>query len=192
MRRLLLVLALTFFAGAAGADQPGIPDPDSSLVIPWDATGIAFVTPGTQSPADTVYILVRDKNGDPISGAEVLIDLSGCQGMCPCPDDGLSATTDDNGVARIRPSVGGCDRECLVTIWVDEIYLLRTYQGVVSTDWGGIGCDGLVSSIDFAFFADAFKNTQDGCADYNGDGAVSGADFVKFAVSFIFGDGCQR
>lgn len=194
MKTFLLAAVLVMFTAAAGADQPGIPDPDQSQVIPWDTWGVPFMTPGQCSDVDDVLIIVRDKNGDPITGAEVLIDLVMCDGLCPCPDDGLEGETNGQGEAELNPAVGGC-WVCWVHVYAivgGVPYLLREYFSVVSTDWNGANCDGAVGGSDFAFFAVAFMETQDECADYNGDGVVSGSDFAIFAASFACPDQCVR
>jgi hypothetical protein len=72
---------------------------------------------------------------------------------------------------------------------------IGVFSPIVSTDWDGVKADGFVGGPDFAFFATAFRETGDGCADYNGDGVVNGTDFSIFSVSFQRGDanpgGCE-
>jgi hypothetical protein len=127
----------------------------------------------------------------PIEGADAEIDLSQCSNLCIDPvEDGLSGITGPDGTVTLNPRVGGCE-DCIVLIKASDV-VIALYTRVVSTDWDGSRADGKVAGADFAFFATAFKQTQDTCADYNGDGLVSGPDFAIFAASFASGDANQE
>lgn len=197
MKRISLTVAALLILGSAGV-MAAVPDADNSSVEPWDTYGQAFVAPGGGSPlltnVDEVTVTVRNSDGDPISGAEVLIDLgqgSGltdeCPNLCLDPiDPGLTGVTNTSGIAVLNPRVGGCDN-CSVLVKADGV-TIAFYDSITSTDWDGSAADGAVTGADFAFFAAAFKSTQDPCADYNGDDAVTGTDFAFFASSFKGGD----
>jgi len=161
-----------------------VPDPDASGAPAWDAQG-PFVTPGTQSAVDEVTVLVAIQYGacvDPIAGADVEIDLSDCSNLCVDSPDGLSGMTDADGLATLNPRAGGC-ADCQIVIRANGV-VIAVYSGVASTDWDGRQADGTVSGPDLSFFAGAFNQSQDACADYNGDDSVSGIDFSMFAESF--------
>lgn len=170
-----------------------IPSPEQCVVTPWDEFGQAFVTPGTQSGIGEVAVEVRNDEGYPWC-AVVGIDVSDCEDLCVDPeDDGLWGLTDMYAVARLDPRVGGC-ADCPVFVRASGMQM-RVYDRIRSTDWDGVQADGVVNSADFAFFATAFKQTQDSCADYNGDGHVSATDFSMFSASFRAADaneaGCR-
>jgi hypothetical protein len=163
------------------------------MVTPWDEFGQVFVTPGTQSGIGEVVVEVRGTEGYPWC-AVVGIDVSECEGLCVDPEDsGLWGNPDMYAVTRLDPRVGGC-ADCTVWILADGM-TIRTYDRIRSTDWDGARADGVVNSADFAFFATAFKQTQNSCADYNGDGLVSATDFSMFSASFRAADanegGCR-
>jgi hypothetical protein len=193
MKKLLLLALLTVCVGTVGAE---VPDEENSTVEPWDTNGCVFVSPScvTSSLVDTVRITVRNADGDPIVGSDVQIVLDDCTDLCFCTPDGLVGISGPGGVITLDPEVGGCD-ECTVIVRASGV-TIATYTPpgpgrptVRSTDWNGSACDGNVTGADFAFFADAFKSTQDECADYNCDGAVTGTDFSIFATAFKAGDG---
>lgn len=175
----IIVLAISI-----GVATAGIPPVPCSRAMPWDDYGHALVTPGPGSEGGVgeveVFVCYDD---EPVAGADVAIDLSDCQHLCINPGDaGLAGITDSDGIVILNPQVGGCE-DCNVIIRANGI-TIRTYFGIKSTDWNGDEADGIVGVSDFAFFATAFKVTQDECADYNGDGAVNGTDFALFATSF--------
>lgn len=169
-------------------------DPGLSSVSPWDEYGQAFVAPGSQSGVDEVTIRVVQSTGSPYPCAEVYIFFE-CLDLCIDPEETLPfvGETDIDGYLTIDLHVGGCG-DCEVWVRVGGVSI-GYYTRVVSTDWDGSVADGTVGSADFAFFASAFKQTQDYCADYNGDGIVSATDFSIFAASFMAGDqngmGCR-
>lgn len=171
-----------------------IPDADLSSALPWDEYGHALVTPGAQSAVGEVVVLALYEVGscqEPVEGADVEIDLSQCSNLCVDPvEDGLSGITGPDGSVTLNPRVGGCE-DCVVLIRAHGV-AIAAYLRVVSTDWDGSRADGKVAGADFAFFATAFKQTQDTCADYNGDGVVSGPDFAILAASFASGDANQE
>ena len=196
MKRILAVFATwTLAAAAAPAD---VPDPDLSDAGVWDVWGQAFVSPGSltdlrASGIDDVTITVRNRDGLPILGADVVIDFAGhgarvdCDGLCLDPVDAqLTGTTDINGEVTLNPRVGGCD-DCTVIVRADGVTIAQ-FDHVSSTDWDGFAGNGQVQGPDLAFFATAFNVTQDACADYNGDGSVGGPDFSFFATSFNLAD----
>jgi hypothetical protein len=192
-RYLALVAVILLFSSIHASAE--VPDPDLSTVQPWDVYEQAFVAPGdgsgSRSNVDEVYIQVLNSNGDAIEGATVVIDLaggggdlrSGCQTLCLDDGDaGLVGVTNEAGMLVLNPRVGGCD-ECTIIVRANGL-TIATYEFINSTDWDGVATDGRVTGADFAFFATAFKSTQDPCGDYNGDGAVTGSDFAVFATSF--------
>jgi hypothetical protein len=196
-RYLALVAVILLFASIHASAE--VPDPDLSTVEPWDTYNQAFVAPGDGSGfrtnVDDLVVLVLNSVGDAIEGATVVIDFdasggglrAGCSSVCVDPiDAGLTAETNELGIAVLNPLAGGCDN-CTVTVRANGA-TIGTYDFVNSTDWNGSAADGAVTGADFAFFATAFKDTQDRCADYNGDGAVTGTDFSIFATSFFGGD----
>lgn len=190
MRRFLPLALVFVLMGAAAAD---IPDEENSSCEPWDTNGCAFITPGLpsegKSASDCITVLVRNADGDPLEGIDVEVDFSDCTELCWCdPPMESTGPTNAAGITVICFSGGGCE-QCTVIVRADGVTIC-VYQDVRSTDWDGSACDGIVGGADFAFFATAFKVTQDPCADYNCDGAVTGADFAIFAVSFQFGDAC--
>lgn len=174
------VLVLAIVATQAIA---GVPDP-CSTISPWDVYGHAFMTPGPGAGLGEVEIFVCDPfDNEPVEGADVVIDLFDCDQLCINPgEDGLTGISDANGIVRLKPQVGGCE-DCLVVVRANGV-TIGVYESVRSTDWDGEEADGIVGVPDFAFFATAFRVTQNVCADYNGDGAVNGTDFAMFATSF--------
>jgi hypothetical protein len=190
MRRFLPLILVFAFVGTAAAD---IPDEENSSCEPWDTNGCAFITPGLpsegKSAIDCITVNVRNSDNDPIEGVQVDINFSNCTGLCWCdPPMESSGLTGPDGTTVICFSGGGCE-QCTVIVRADGVTIC-TYQDVRSTDWDGSACDGIVGGSDFAFFATAFKVTQDPCADYNCDGSVGGIDFSMFAISFSAGDAC--
>lgn len=167
-----------------------VPDPDVSYAQPWDDYGRVLVTPGSQSSVGEVNVAVLYQSGvcvEPIAGSAVEIDLSDCSTLCiDSAHDGLFGVTDEDGMAILDPRVGGCE-ECVVLVKASGV-TIAVYDRVVSPDWDGAQADGHVGGADFAFFATAFKQSQDTCADYNGDGLVSATDFSLFSQSFQAGD----
>lgn len=189
MKRFLILALMIALVGPALAN---IPDEANSTCEPWDTNGCALISPGTpaegKSSVDCVTITVRNSDGDPIAGSEVVMDFGDCNNLCWCDPPAISGTTGADGVVVICPSGGGCE-DCSVVIRADGVTIC-SYGAVRSPDWNGTECDGLVTGADFAFFATAFKVTQDTCADYNCDGPVTGIDFAIFATAFAFGDAC--
>jgi hypothetical protein len=186
------IILIFVFVALSGSTFAQDPYPDSCKVIPWDWFENVFMAPGTDdgsgSPTGQVGVLVKDEDGNTISGAHVVIDLSDCDNLCIDPTDaGLSGMTNDEGEIYLNPAVGGCE-DCTVIVKADD-FPIRTFHGVTSTDWNGSAADGFVNSEDFAFFAAAFKQTQDDCANYDrsheGVGAI---EFAWFSISFKWGD----
>jgi hypothetical protein len=171
------------------------PDPDPSSVQPWDTYQRAFVTPGTAGDGGVgeVTVVALTVNGDPVQNASVEIYFGPCVLCMDSQDPGLNGVTDENGECVLNPAIGGCDG-CVVGVRVNGL-TISLYTTIVSTDWDGHRTDGVVGAPDFAFFATAFRVTQDDCADYNGDGVVNGLDFSMFATSFKRADenpgGCE-
>ena len=198
--KLLLAAIMSLILGTSALSAPAVsdvPDADQSDVEPWDTFDQAFTTPGSPdagSHVDDVTATIRYTNGNPVPFSHVWVDVSGCPGLCTDPSmDGLSGSTDVNGVVVLNPRVGGC-ADCEVLVFADGVRI-RSYEKIRSTDWDGASADGALSGADFSFFAGALKETQDSCADYDNDGHVSGLDFSFFATSFKLGDansgGCE-
>jgi hypothetical protein len=182
MKRSLAVLALlVMLQGVAVASNP---DPDLSTCHPWDETGQPFGTPTQCSDVDDLLVSVVNSEGEPIEGATVVIDLSDCDQLRIGDPNSLQGTTNAAGIVILNPDVGGCQDECTVLVRANNVTICNYGTGWRSTDWNGEEGDGAVTGADFAFFANAFKQTQDDCADYNGDGDVTGTDFSVFATSF--------
>jgi hypothetical protein len=179
MKKLVALALLVMLQGAAVASNP---EPDNCNCIPWDETQIPFGTPSECSDVDDLLVSVRDGNQEPIVGACVTVDLSDCDELTG--DDYAKGTTNELGLALINVNAGGCQFGCTVIVRVEGVTICVYTTGFVSTDWNGDEGDGAVTGADFAFFANAFKQTQDDCADYNGDGGVTGTDFSVFATSF--------
>lgn len=185
------VLILVFVA-LSGPTLAQDPYPDSCKVIPWDWFENAFMAPGTDdgsgSPVGEVGVLVKDEDGNIIADAHVVIDLSDCSTLCIDPHDaGLSGMTNDEGEIYLNPAVSGCE-DCTVLVKADDL-TIRTFHGVTSSDWDGSAADGFVNSADFAFFAAAYKQTQDDCANYDrSHPGVGNLEFAWFAISFKWGD----
>jgi hypothetical protein len=192
MKKLISLLVISMFVGSvAYAD---VPDPATSSVEPWDTWGQALVIPGSTISNDDVTVTVHNSQDQPIVGATVEIDLSGCTGLCIDPvDAGLTGTTDGSGVATLNPVVGGCE-DCTITVRANGV-TIRQYTHVSSPDWDGGVADGNVGVGDLAFFGAAFNQTQDACGDYDGDGAVGVTDLPVFGAAFNGGasnpNGCQ-
>jgi hypothetical protein len=158
-----------------------------STVSPWEEYGQVLVTPGFQSSVGRATIVVRYPSGDPLLCPDVIIDISDCENLCVDPfEPFLSGTADGWGTLVLNPQVGGC-ADCPISVRANGV-TIAAFDGIRSTDWDGAQANGRVDGADFAFFATAFKQTQDTCADYNGDGGVSGTDFTLFAISFSAGD----
>jgi hypothetical protein len=106
LKRLFYLALPAVLQGVAVAS---IPDPDLSTCHPWDETQTPFVTPGQCSPVDSVIVEVRNSDGDPISGAEVVIDLTsgGCDRVRVYNSQSLIDTTDADGRAGFNPDAGG-------------------------------------------------------------------------------------
>lgn len=189
MKYLSFPLLLTMLPGLGFAVD--VPDDATSTCMPWDVTRLPFVTPGQCSSVDNLYVSVRNEFGDPITGADVLIDLNGCENIVVYDPSSLEGTTDANGLVVLNPSAGGCQFDCTVLVKADGVTICSYFTGCVSTDWDGATTDGAVTGADFAFFAQAFKATQDACADYSNDGAVTGVEFATFAESFKCPDQTQ-
>lgn len=181
MKKLAFLALLVILQGAAVAS---IPDPDLSTCHPWDETQTPFGTPSQCSDVDDLLVSVLNSEGDPIEGATVVIDLSDCDELIIGDPNSLTGTTDEFGLVLMNPDVGGCQFGCTVLVKANNATICNYFTGFVSTDWNGDEADGAVTGADFAFFANAFKLTQDDCADYNGDGSVTGTDFAVFATSF--------
>lgn len=183
MKILALLTMLTVLPGLTLA--AGVPDPALSTCSPWDETQLPFVTPSQCSLVDNLTVVVRNEDGDPITGAEILIDLNGgCGNIVVYDPSTLEATTDASGKAVLNPSAGGCQLGCTVLVKADGVTICSYSTGCVSTDWNGAEPDGGVTGADFGFFASAFKISQHPCSDYNNDGTVTGIDFAQFATSF--------
>lgn len=183
----IVVLGVVLLGSPANSQ---IPDSVRCRVELWDTIGHAFVAPGQAGGLnlDNIVVVVQDNLCQPIENASVQIDLSDCSNLYLCNPDGLTGTTDEEGVAILDVSVGGCD-ECTVHVLANDV-IIRAYEWVVSTDWSGVACDGAVAGSDFAFFVKTFKVTQNRCADYDGDGFVGPEDFSIFVRSFKAGDSC--
>jgi hypothetical protein len=185
MKRLFFLALLMLLLGAAVG---GPIDPESCSCERWDTTGLPFVTPSQCSLVDNLTVTVRDSDGNGISGAEIVIDLRGCDNIEVYDENTLVATTGGDGIAVLNPSAGGCQFGCQVKVTANDTLICEYSRGCVSTDWNGLESDGKVNALDLSFFATAFVATQDSCADYNGDGAVSALDLSTFAASFICPD----
>jgi hypothetical protein len=180
----ILVTGVLAETRAEGELLPDIPDPDMCIVDPWDQFFFdqIFVSPGS-SHYDDVHILIRNESGEPIPDIFVTIDLSSCENLCiDYPVDGLSGTTDVNGLLSLNPRVGGCE-PCTIELRAGGV-VIRSYSAVSSTDWNGYEADGHVTLGDYAFFATSFASGEP-CADYNGDGQVSISDFIIFGASYM-------
>ncbi|MBU8920245.1 MAG: PQQ-binding-like beta-propeller repeat protein [Bacteroidales bacterium] len=151
-----------------------------SSVEPWDSYGLAFVCPGTGTSCDSVTVTIRDENGDPCPYYDVEIDLSDCTGLCIDIPDGLSGTTDRDGVVRLDPRVGGC-AECDVIVRAMDTDI-RIYSKVTSSDWDGNWADGKVETVDSLYFMSQFMQPfPELCADYDGSGYVDLVDLSMLA-----------
>jgi hypothetical protein len=164
--------------------QADVPDPQFCSVTPWDSWEQAFVTPGQQSNADEITIVVHNNADLPIDAADVELDFSGCANRCE-GTAGLSGQTAATGELVLNPEMGGCE-DCTIIVRANGV-TIATYGRMVSTDWNGASCSGDVEPTDLSFFAAAFNVTGELCADYNNDG-VDPADLSKFANSFNSGD----
>lgn len=192
---ILTFLLLTSYVRFGFATPSNIPDPDESDCGIWDINGCVFVSPGQESHIDQVTITVRNADGDPIEGSVVEVIFTECTVLI-CEPSGLTGITGEDGTVTLNPSLGGCDEidspvlgDCTVVVRADNV-TISAYTRVASTDWDGAQADAAVTGADFAFFAVAFKLTQDPCADYNCDGVVSGTDFTLFAIAFSLADHC--
>jgi hypothetical protein len=164
------------------------PDPASCTVSPWDGFTIqkALVSPGDQSNLDEVTITVRDVLGTPLPGVPVQLVLDACSQLCiDSPDDGLTGTTNASGQVVLNPRAGGCEA-CPVLLRAGSV-TLRTYPSVSGPDWDGQWADGKVDTLDAVYFASVLMTTDD-CADYDGDGWVTAADYSRFASSYLAQD----
>jgi hypothetical protein len=172
--------------GAGEIPVPGNPDPGHSTAAPWDAIGIARVSPGTQSGYDLVTVQVRDSAGTPVPAANVAIQLLGCFDLCiDSVEDGLTGVTDASGVAHLDPRVGGCD-SCVVRI-VANGFVLREYARVVSPDWDGTEANGSVGSEDYSYFEGEIGRSTP-CADLDHNGTVSLVELSSVLACLSAGD----
>lgn len=77
----LLAAAGLFIASAAMA---GVPSPGNSTVPP--CITLVGNTAGVPDPAGSFTVIVRDLANNPLNGASVVIDLSGCTDIAICSD----------------------------------------------------------------------------------------------------------
>lgn len=182
MIRIAITLTVCFcLVSTAGA---GVPDPDNSAVIPWDAFGDQiFVSPGAWG--DHIIVFVEDSDGNPCPWVKVEIDISACNTLCvDCPS-GLVGMTNQMGWLMMDPRVGGYE-ECEVVLRADGV-VLRTFNRVTSPDWDGTRADGDVDITDFSYFALNYPSPPmpyEPALDYNGDGIVGAADSSLFGACY--------
>lgn len=113
------IIAVEVHAGGA-AYPAGVPDPGQSVVP--SCLRLVSVPAGGLDTTDFIAFTIRDGNGDPVPGATVHLDFSGCFDVKPaavqpypgvnidCPTQTISATTDGAGNVRLVVVGGVLDR----------------------------------------------------------------------------------
>lgn len=158
------------------------PDPAHCTVSPWNPGGCFLVCPGRAWAYDAVHVTVRNALNEPISGAEVAIDISPCAGLCVDPDDGLDGVTDQEGYVLLSPQVGGC-ATCPVTLSANGV-VLRTLNRVVSQDVDG---NGVVDQADLNLWQSWQYSGYNACGDFDCSGSLDAGDLSYFGPAFEIG-----
>ena len=97
--------------------------------------------------------------------------------------------TDPSELERaLTDAAGRHGRTALGTFLLDRLprRLVAQLVGYVHDCRADLNADGVVNSMDFILFLNAFT-AGDPLADYNGDGVINSLDFVEFLNDFVTG-----
>lgn len=193
----LLLLAGLLPAGATLANEP----PYNTSTIPLHVNLVARgpAGPGT-SVVGPAVVIVRDFAANPVAGARVYFDFSGCPDVAIAQDQAAPGVTvncalraviedtDANGEASIEligtatavtASVANCLR-----IYADGVLLGYPSVGVLDRD----GADGLTLA-DLAYWTtDYFSSTHPDRANLDGVGGVDLGDLSVWAEAYFSGN----
>jgi len=168
--------ALALLLGAASAARAGIVSPGQCTVP------VVFV--GSPDGSLVASVIARDIANNPVRGASISLDFSGCAAFRPCPTvctdcvvnavtKFVSKPTDANGVAAFDLRLGGssCPNPPVVHVFADG-FMLGGTPAFASLDQDG---DLSVTAADAAS-VHALIGTGDRRADFDGNGIVTAAD----------------
>jgi len=177
--RVLPALTVCLLGFSHGSAQAGPPSPVTSVVAPC----LVACPLG-----DVVFsVAVRDIANNPLAGAEVVLDFSGCPeafictlpGMTPdpytvnLPARRIRMFTDALGTTNFPLRVGGLC--ALTTVGVFANGVLLATRGLASPDQTGNGMVVAIIDTDFDVFASKL-GTNDPTADFDCDGDVDEDD----------------
>lgn len=200
-RRSLVLTALTALALACAAPVARADDPGP---LPWTVPHLIPVTGhdgvGHPDPAGEVTIVIRDLANNPVPGAQVVLDFSGCNELRLCADaheagvtvncaaKTVSAFTNANGLVRLHvigtsvaaPGGPGAGMSC-ARIYANGI--LGSLATVAIYDLSG--GNGLTPADLSAWMDDFFSGSYVGRADYDDSGIVGPGDLSKWLEVFF-------
>jgi hypothetical protein len=198
MRRFAALTAtmLALASLAAGAALGDVPSASASTVPPM-LTVVGHDAYGAPDPAGAFTIVVRKLSGNPMYGADVVLDFSGCPDAAICLDPldpgvdnlcqyhALRRFTDISGTVTFH--VIGCDRDppgatgATLRVYADGV-LLRTVPVAV---FDLTGCGGVDGGDLSAWLSDYFSGQPFARSDYDGDGILTGSDLSAWLDDFF-------